>query len=139
MASDIDIMAREILKTRERLNALYVHHTGQVRSFPPSLPSSLSSLQFSHVYSRFIFSLPQPLPPFFATFLPQALDAIEKVRMERRTEERGARRQKMRQQNETSTCSPTDLVSVLPPFLPPSLPASPRSWTAIPFSIPPKP
>ncbi|GAB5037801.1 atp-dependent clp protease proteolytic subunit [Nannochloropsis oceanica] len=29
MASDIDIMAREILKTRERLNALYVQHTGQ--------------------------------------------------------------------------------------------------------------
>lgn len=29
MATDIDILAREILRTRERLNALYVHHTGQ--------------------------------------------------------------------------------------------------------------
>jgi ATP-dependent Clp protease, protease subunit len=29
MASDIDIIAREILKTRERLNQLYMHHTGQ--------------------------------------------------------------------------------------------------------------
>lgn len=29
MAADIDILAREILRTRERLNALYVHHTGQ--------------------------------------------------------------------------------------------------------------
>ena len=41
MAADIDIMAREILKTRERLNALYVHHTGQVRpppTHPPTLP-----------------------------------------------------------------------------------------------------
>jgi ATP-dependent Clp protease protease subunit len=29
MASDIAIQAREILRTRERLNNLYVHHTGQ--------------------------------------------------------------------------------------------------------------
>ena len=29
MASDIEIAAREILRTRARLNALYVHHTGQ--------------------------------------------------------------------------------------------------------------
>jgi ATP-dependent Clp protease protease subunit len=29
MASDIEIQAREILRTRERLNNLYVHHTGQ--------------------------------------------------------------------------------------------------------------
>lgn len=29
MAADIEIVAREILKTRERLNQLYVHHTGQ--------------------------------------------------------------------------------------------------------------
>jgi ATP-dependent Clp protease protease subunit len=29
MASDIDIQAREILRTRARLNNLYVHHTGQ--------------------------------------------------------------------------------------------------------------
>lgn len=29
MASDIDIQAREILRTRARLNQLYVHHTGQ--------------------------------------------------------------------------------------------------------------
>ncbi len=29
MAADIDILAREILRTRERLNSLYVHHTGQ--------------------------------------------------------------------------------------------------------------
>lgn len=29
MASDIEIQAREILKTRARLNGLYVHHTGQ--------------------------------------------------------------------------------------------------------------
>jgi ATP-dependent Clp protease protease subunit len=29
MAADIDIQAREILRTRERLNNLYVHHTGQ--------------------------------------------------------------------------------------------------------------
>jgi len=28
-ATDIEIQAREILKTRERLNNLYVHHTGQ--------------------------------------------------------------------------------------------------------------
>jgi len=28
-ASDIAIQAREILKTRERLNIIYVHHTGQ--------------------------------------------------------------------------------------------------------------
>jgi len=28
-ASDIAIQAREILKTRERLNGIYVHHTGQ--------------------------------------------------------------------------------------------------------------
>ena len=28
-ATDIAIQAREILKTRERLNAMYVHHTGQ--------------------------------------------------------------------------------------------------------------
>ncbi|MCX7382314.1 MAG: ATP-dependent Clp protease proteolytic subunit, partial [Alphaproteobacteria bacterium] len=28
-ASDIAIQAREILKTRERLNKMYVHHTGQ--------------------------------------------------------------------------------------------------------------
>jgi ATP-dependent Clp protease protease subunit len=28
-ASDIAIQAREILKTRERLNRIYVHHTGQ--------------------------------------------------------------------------------------------------------------
>jgi ATP-dependent Clp protease protease subunit len=31
-ASDIAIQAREILKTRERLNLIYVHHTGQVLS-----------------------------------------------------------------------------------------------------------
>lgn len=29
MASDIEIQAREILRTRERLNNLYVEHTGQ--------------------------------------------------------------------------------------------------------------
>lgn len=29
MASDIDIQAREILRTRARLNELYVHHTGR--------------------------------------------------------------------------------------------------------------
>ena len=29
MASDIDIQAREILRTRARLNGLYAHHTGQ--------------------------------------------------------------------------------------------------------------
>ena len=29
MAADIEIQAREILKTRARLNQLYVHHTGQ--------------------------------------------------------------------------------------------------------------
>jgi ATP-dependent Clp protease protease subunit len=29
MASDIEIQAREILRTRERLNQLYVHHTKQ--------------------------------------------------------------------------------------------------------------
>ena len=29
MASDIDIQAREILRTRSNLNQLYVHHTGQ--------------------------------------------------------------------------------------------------------------
>jgi len=29
MASDIEIQAREILRTRERLNNLYVQHTGQ--------------------------------------------------------------------------------------------------------------
>ena len=29
MASDIDIQAKEILRTRENLNKLYVHHTGQ--------------------------------------------------------------------------------------------------------------
>mmetsp|Transcript_13751 Transcript_13751/g.16616 ORF Transcript_13751/g.16616 Transcript_13751/m.16616 type:complete len:234 (+) Transcript_13751:77-778(+) len=29
MASDIEIQAKEILRTRERLNKLYVHHTGQ--------------------------------------------------------------------------------------------------------------
>lgn len=29
MAADIDIQAREILRTRARLNLLYVHHTGQ--------------------------------------------------------------------------------------------------------------
>jgi ATP-dependent Clp protease protease subunit len=28
-ATDIAIQAREILKTRERLNKIYVHHTGQ--------------------------------------------------------------------------------------------------------------
>jgi ATP-dependent Clp protease protease subunit len=28
-ATDIAIQAREILKTRERLNKMYVHHTGQ--------------------------------------------------------------------------------------------------------------
>ena len=28
-AADIEIHAREILKTRERLNALYAHHTGK--------------------------------------------------------------------------------------------------------------
>jgi ATP-dependent protease ClpP protease subunit len=39
MAADIDIMAKEILKTRERLNALYIHHTGQV---PPATHLNLS-------------------------------------------------------------------------------------------------
>lgn len=29
MASDIEIQAKEILRTRARLNNLYVHHTGQ--------------------------------------------------------------------------------------------------------------
>jgi ATP-dependent Clp protease protease subunit len=29
MASDIDIQAKEILRTRANLNRLYVHHTGQ--------------------------------------------------------------------------------------------------------------
>ena len=29
MAADIDIMAKEILRTRSNLNKLYVHHTGQ--------------------------------------------------------------------------------------------------------------
>ena len=29
MATDIDIMAKEILRTRANLNKLYVHHTGQ--------------------------------------------------------------------------------------------------------------
>ena len=29
MASDIDIQAREILRTRSNLNKLYQHHTGQ--------------------------------------------------------------------------------------------------------------
>lgn len=29
MASDIDIQAKEILRTRSNLNRLYVHHTGQ--------------------------------------------------------------------------------------------------------------
>ena len=29
MASDIDIQAKEILRTRANLNKLYVHHTGQ--------------------------------------------------------------------------------------------------------------
>jgi ATP-dependent Clp protease protease subunit len=29
MASDIDIQAREILRTRANLNRLYVHHTGR--------------------------------------------------------------------------------------------------------------
>jgi ATP-dependent Clp protease protease subunit len=29
MASDIEIQAREILRTRERLNNLYAEHTGQ--------------------------------------------------------------------------------------------------------------
>ena len=29
MASDIEIRARELLRIRERLNNLYVHHTGQ--------------------------------------------------------------------------------------------------------------
>lgn len=29
MASDIEIQAREILRTRERLNNLYAYHTGQ--------------------------------------------------------------------------------------------------------------
>lgn len=29
MAADIEIIAKEILRTRERLNGLYVHHTGQ--------------------------------------------------------------------------------------------------------------
>mmetsp|Transcript_25659 Transcript_25659/g.59606 ORF Transcript_25659/g.59606 Transcript_25659/m.59606 type:complete len:110 (-) Transcript_25659:93-422(-) len=29
MASDIDIQAKEILRTRANLNMLYVHHTGQ--------------------------------------------------------------------------------------------------------------
>jgi ATP-dependent Clp protease protease subunit len=29
MASDIDIQAREILRTRSNLNKLYHHHTGQ--------------------------------------------------------------------------------------------------------------
>ena len=29
MATDIDIMAKEILRTRANLNQLYVHHTGQ--------------------------------------------------------------------------------------------------------------
>jgi ATP-dependent Clp protease protease subunit len=28
-ATDIEIHAREILKTRDRLNKIYVHHTGQ--------------------------------------------------------------------------------------------------------------
>ncbi len=28
-ATDIEIQAREILKTRARLNLIYVHHTGQ--------------------------------------------------------------------------------------------------------------
>lgn len=29
MATDIDIQAREILRTRHNLNTLYAHHTGQ--------------------------------------------------------------------------------------------------------------